>query len=561
MPRISETYEYHRQLEPLSVFIRRQRKAILIIGCAFCALVVAAVFLIDPAFFYPRLQTDPLNYWLKAKQLIEHGNTAARWAVNLRPFAYAAMPGILRAPALLLSSEFDTQLRIIQLMNVPLLAGLAIMFAYILSWSQPERRHPACIAFAFGVILLTPVWMTNVFLPLVDAPYAFFTLASLLLARAIICSDRRLRDQKLYVALFGVFFVISFTLRFTAPAVILFAGVLARGRWSRGNISRRLAVVATASAVALVTVLVLFNQNAIFGRYLREPIFFLLRASKPAMLLNLLGVALPSQIIPAFPLGFTRPVIEKHYAIHFAESPRDAIWLVAGILISLVIISGAWNVRRKMLPELLYIAVPLPVLALMLPSTTRYVMTYQPFLWLFFYYGLGAIFAKLHLKRTIIVRNRKAVGVLAVVAVCLVIGLRMFRSAGTSGPQAVAVRVTGMPAYVSDVSRTFRNLRHYLDTLPRDSVLLVGQWGTNGRWSAIEGFHYYAADSLLPEVARRIPVYVLAECGTQETCQDPREFGLYVRYDIEKWGSFIYKPEFMYVTPHANAQVYRIFPL
>jgi hypothetical protein len=561
LPHQHETYEYHCRLEPFGVFLRRERQAILFIGCAFAALMIAGVFLIDPAFFYPRLQTDPLNYWLKAKQLVEHGNTAARWSVNLPPFPYAAMPGILRAPALLVSPEFDTQLRVIQLLNVPIAAGIAIISAYILSWSQPESRHRLIIALSFAFVLLSPVWIANVFLPLVDAPYAFFTLSSLVLARSIICSSQRLRNQKLSISLFVVFFTISFALRFTAPVVILFAAVLARGRWSQGHISRRMRMTALAAAVALVAALVVINAQAIFGRYFTEPIFFARRASKPGMILNLLGVAVPSEIFPAFALGFSQPPIESHVATHFAETARDTVWLFIGLAISACVATGMWNMKAKLRAELVYVLVAMPVLAIIVPSTTRYLMSYQPIFWLFFSYGLAAVAKRTGVDRLSQRQRRMALTGFAVAAACGVIALRMWRTAGTAGPQSVAVRITQAPEYVRDVSKTFRNLRGYLATLPRDSVLLVGQWGTSGRWNIISGLQYYHADAHLAEVAKRIPVYVLAECGTQENCENPRELAFYVRHQLERWGKFSYEPAFIYVTPHANAQVYRLFPL
>ncbi|MGI9044255.1 MAG: hypothetical protein ACR2GK_09050 [Gemmatimonadaceae bacterium] len=66
---------------------------------------LAILFSIDPAFFYPRIETDQLLYLLKAKSLVETGSTAARLYVNADPFAYAAMPGVLRAPFLLMFDE------------------------------------------------------------------------------------------------------------------------------------------------------------------------------------------------------------------------------------------------------------------------------------------------------------------------------------------------------------------------------------------------------------------------------------------------------------------------
>src|SRR5215213_58931 len=162
---LSESYKYHAALEPISSFVRREYLWIALASGLFCAIVLFGIFFIDPAYFYPRLQTDPLNYYLKASALVNSGTTAARFAVNQHPFAYAAMPGVLRAPVLFFFSDFDDQLRGIQILNIPILVSLALMSAYILSWTQPVRRHWMVIVFAFAFILLSPVWIANMFLP------------------------------------------------------------------------------------------------------------------------------------------------------------------------------------------------------------------------------------------------------------------------------------------------------------------------------------------------------------------------------------------------------------
>lgn len=86
------------------------------------------------------------------------------------------MPGALRAPLLDLFDDFDEQLRAVQILNIPIVVAVALFSAYIFSWIHPKRRHHWVIAFAFGFTLLNPVWLSNIFLPLVDAPYAAFTM-------------------------------------------------------------------------------------------------------------------------------------------------------------------------------------------------------------------------------------------------------------------------------------------------------------------------------------------------------------------------------------------------
>src|SRR5215207_6415272 len=236
---LSESYQYHAALEPISSFVRREYLAIALAAGVFSAIMLFAIFFVDPAFFYPRLQTDPLNYYLKASALVNSGTTAARFAVNQSPFAYAAMPGVLRAPALFFFTDFDDQLRGMQILNIPILASLGIMSAYILSWTQPVRRHWMVIVFAFVFILLSPVWIANMFLPLADAPFAAFSIGAILVSMSLICSPVPVSRRPGMIALFAILFIVASSVRFTGPAVLAFFAVLARGRWNFRQLSRR----------------------------------------------------------------------------------------------------------------------------------------------------------------------------------------------------------------------------------------------------------------------------------------------------------------------------------
>ena len=263
------SHEFHFRIESISSFCRREWKSIAAFGGAFVVVMTAAVLLIDPAFFYPRLQTDPLNYWLKAKSLVENGNTSATWAVNIRPFAYAAMPGVIRAPLLILFNGFDAQLRAIQIVNIPIGALVALLSAYIFSWSLPQSRHWLAIGFAFVFTLFNPVWVANVFLPLVDAPYALFTLICIVLSVRLFAAPVT-RSRGLLIAAYVLCLAIAFPMRFTAPLVLVFALTLVLGR-SDGSLTRHRRIIGLAAAAAiLLASLVLLNADAIFGRYFRE---------------------------------------------------------------------------------------------------------------------------------------------------------------------------------------------------------------------------------------------------------------------------------------------------
>ena len=551
-------YEFHRQIESPSHFARREWKALLFCGGALMAALCAVILLIDPAFFYPRISSDPLNYILKAQSLVERGTLEVAWAVNLRPFSYVAMPGLLRAPAVMGFQEFDQQLRAMQLMNVPILVSLAALSAYVFSWVLPPERHRLAIVFAFGFTLLSPIWLANVFLPLADAPYAVFTLVTILLAVELLCSDKPLAQRPLLLVLFALTFAMSFMLRFTAPVLMLFIAPLARTRLKGSSQSRaRLRLFFILMFVA-VAVLVALNANTIFGRYFNEPIFFLRRAEKSGILLNLFGAAFPTQILPTFQLGFVHPPVVEQVKTSFSSTIPDMAWALVGCAISAIILAGMWIGRRPLKPELLYVVGALPVLALMMPSTTRYLMPYQPFYWIFFYVGASTLVTRHAPWLARLARSRRVMwaGIAAVAAI--VVGLRAWKSAGTASERYHVVTLNSVPAYHNEVTSTFRSLRNYLETLPRERTLLIGGAGAAGRWKVISDLDYYAADSALPGVTAEKDVYLVVECGTLDACQAWDIYGTRLQARILKHAPVRFDSVFAVGSPRARAKVLRV---
>jgi hypothetical protein len=537
--------------------MRREWKAVAWFGGAFALIMLSAIVAIDPAFFYPRLQTDPLNYYLKAQSLTETGSTTARWAVNLPPFPYVSLPGLLRVPFIAAFREFDDQLRAIQIFNIPIVGSVAVMSAYILSWTQPVRRHWMTVAFAFGFTLLSPIWIANVFLPLADAPYSAFTLAVLLVAVRITCSARTSARQIWWIAIFALLLTTAFLLRFTAPVLLVYAGTLGLGKWRIADMSRRAKVTVIASTAVFLVALASFNLQAILGRYFFEPLYFLVKGDKPGMVLNLFGAAVPSQIIPDFQLGFRHPPIQAIFHTTFASSPQDVVWTAVGLAISAIVVAGAWVARTKYLPEILYVVAPLPVLALMLPSTTRYLTSYQAFMWIFFYYGVVALTAR-YKWLTRAARSRVAVVTAVVVLLSVVVGLRWGKLAGTASERNLAVTVTHAPRYVREVSATFRGLRGFLESLPRHNTLLIGWSGNVGRWKVISDRDYYYPDSALASAVRTKNVYLLAECGTLEACQSWDIWKEQRKNDVLRFGNFRFDTVYAAGSGLAKVEVFRM---
>lgn len=554
-----QSFEFHRSLESPAAFMRREWKSIAFFGGGFCLVMAALVLWIDPAFFYPRLQTDTLLYYLKAKSLVETGSTSARLAINLPPYAYTAMPGVMRAPFIAVFKDFDDQWRGMQLLNIPILASVAVMSAYIFSWVVPRRFHWLTVAFAFVFTTLSPVWIANVFSPIVDAPYAAFSLMALLLSVKILCDLRPLRSMTGSIAVYTALFVLVFLLRFTGPVLFVFAATLAYGRWNDQPISPSTKRILIVGPIVAVLLLIAFNFQAIFGRFIIELLSLLFHGEKLGMLVNLFGLAIPDQIIPSFHLGFSEPPIVDTFYTQFTHTAKDAAWTLFGFVISAVVVFGMWKSRAKFLPEILYILAPLAVLTLMLPSTPRYLMSYQAFLWLFFYEGSRIIYRRF-VPGPLTRRARYIAVVVSVTVVVVAGGLRWYRVAGTGADRSMAVSFGRAPQYISDVSTTFRSLRQFVETLPKDNTLLIGGRGEVGRWTAISNLPYYQPDSALVSVAGKKEVYLLLECGTLEVCQAFPEWKNRALNLLCMVGEFQYDSVFAVRTKWARAEVLRVRP-
>lgn len=558
MDYLSTSYEFHERLESPLTFVRREWQAILVFGGGFTIVMLFAILAVDPSYFYPRLSTDPLLYYLKGLSFAESGHTAATLTVNRPPFRYMAMPGVLRSPFMMIFDDFDSQLRAIQISNVAAVALVAVMHAHILSWVLPIARHWMAIGFAFGFMLLSPVWAANVFSPLAEAPYSVFTFASLLLILRLVCSGRPLRHQIPTVLLALATFTLAFLVKFTAPALFVFAGVLVLGRARKNGTSGQKVAAGGAAALAVLVLLLAVNWDVLSKRYFPDLLHFYWNADKVDMVFHLIGSALPSQVIPDFYLGFSHPPALNAYQPALVFTPGDLVLAVVGVGISVTIFLGIWKTRNRFAPEIAYFLCALPLLTLIIPSTARYLMAYQPILWMFFYVGAAT------LLQPLTSRVRKGallpVGgllVAAAIAAGLVL-LRSSRMAGTESKRATSISIGETRGYVGEVSSTFRQLRGFLETLDKDQTLLIGTRGNFGRWKAISGLSYYRPDSALEEAAAKRDVYLLLECGTFDTCEHFAGWERQGRDSLGKFGRFDFDSVFARSSVHAKARVYRL---
>jgi hypothetical protein len=136
--------------------------------------------------------------------------------------------------------------------------------------------------------------------------------------------------------------------------------------------------------------------------------------------------------------------------------------------------------------------------------------------------------------------------------------VRSQRVAGTGGDRSSAISIGASRGYIREVASTFRSLRIFLETLPRERTLLVGIPGSVGRWKVIAGLDYYSPDSALSATVERRDMYALAECGTLEACQNFTARDIMLHRWLKRYGDFSYDLVFSKMTPHGKAVVYRI---
>ena len=552
-----DAFHFHRRLESFPEFCRREWRPLLFFGLSFTLLLVAVILLVDESFFYSRVQTDALWYYLKGRAFAETGSTAARLAINMQPYVFNSMPGVLRAPFIRALSPFDDQLRGIQLANVVIMDAVAVMSAYILSWSVPRKWHWTVIGFSFAFSVMAPWWMQNVFLPLTDAPYAGLSLASVLVAVAIIASPG-VRSKKVLFIAFAISFVGAFVLRFTEPAVLILVAALMWGRYRTRPVSPSVITATTAVAIAAiisVSVLVALNRETIFGKYFLELSWFLRVGEKQPMLLNLFCVAIPQQIIPAFDLGFSNPPILGLFRGGLTGTRGDVAWSMVGLVISIIVIAGAWRSRRRFSPEILMLLAALPALVLLMPSTPRYLMTYQAFIWIWFYEGSAGIAALIPAAAQRASRNFA----LAAVAAALVTGLALgLKSRGLINRGGFSAATFYPASYVRGETGTYRPLATFMDRLPKKRTILVSLTSSLGRWNAISGLDYYFPDSAITRAASTRDMYLVLDCGSAAMCETFSRDEKLIIARLAQYGSFRYEPVFEASATKSRAKVFRI---
>jgi hypothetical protein len=368
--------------------------------------------------------------------------------------------------------------------------------------------------------------------------------------------ERASRWRKIF---FAVLFAVAFACRFTAPVILVYGWFLHRSERSAGSRgpSRRVMLATAAGALTLVAALLILRPRVV-AYYLVLPIIFLWRAGIPEMVSNLVAFAVPYQLIPGLELLFERPPLANMYKPVFATTPFDAVLTAIGVAISGMTVAGMFLLRRTMRPALAFVLVPLPVLASIIPSTGRYLLSYQPFFWIFMYAGAAALVAIVAPG----FRWTRRVTITVVSAACVlaaaVVYVRSERFAGGGKVSLANLSLGETRRGAADVASTYRGLRQFLEKLPRKETLLIGTQGNMGQWKAIAGIDYYNPDSGLVHVSRQKKVYLVLACPTPGLCSAMDYADSKERERLLRLGKLGFAPVFNVANAYSAARVYQV---
>jgi len=133
-----------------------------------------------------------------------------------------------------------------------------------------------------------------------------------------------------------------------------------------------------------------------------------------------------------------------------------------------------WRSREKFAPEFWYCVAAFAVVGPIIPSAARYIMAYQPFLWIFFYAGMTVLLRR---SRRAVSNSRILFAALALIVITTgaVVYLRAERTRWHREAIVLQRSRRRHASYVSEVAWTFRGLRNFLETLPRDHTLLISE--------------------------------------------------------------------------------------
>jgi hypothetical protein len=183
-------------------------------------------------------------------------------------------------------------------------------------------------------------------------------------------------------------------------------------------------------------------------------------------------------------------------------------WIVAGLAISGLVLSGAWRERERLAPELLLLATTVAVYAMATNSTSRYLASVQPVFWVLLLAGGAPVWKRLQPFRGLVAA--------AAAVAALGVGANMATNITRSFSGLHGARWPELFPFLRDLSTTFEQGQQRVGVLAGASpdtrfVLLADDI----RWRAIAGVRFVAAQDAGAAVCAGAPVYVVHACDAR----------------------------------------------
>lgn len=528
-------------------FIGGNWRWLLLVNLLFVTAYLVLIFGLDIEFYYSIFNTDPFLYYIKGYQFATQHNFDARLAENLPPFQYVSMPGIIRYPAYILSGDFDEQLRIMQVGNVLILACVGLLFSYYLHAVLPVEYSIVTFTLPYIYLGISSAWQVNAFVPMSDSLFALFSVSAMVRIRSAEFSEKVDGKMALSMAITAFFVFIAITLKYYGISLVAFAYAAWKSEPVNNYIIKYLSRLGIA-AVACIAIL-FYYQFSTFQLYYSTLARAFHSSSLIDILLPLVSVSIPEQIVPNYKSFFAS---FPFFSSNLLSSPRNIILTTAGISITSIIIYGAYLARSRFFPEIVFIATILPIVGIFSDNTPRYLGSCQMLFWIFFIFAFQRM-VKMAMPQFQLKANAKVfifafLIIFMSVAALLRISIMSHRnSVGTLHAHQVFF----------GTARIYRNLHHFLGSLPTQTTRLLLLDGDGGKWQAISRFTYYSPDKSLVDLVGKYNFYVVFDNNKRDNI-DMSLLEKQTLASLKEYGNFIFVKIYSEKNQFAEAEVYKV---
>jgi len=526
-------------------------------------------------FFLPKMTMDPLFYFLMVKSILAGKGHALVLAENMAAPARAYGVSYVYALAAWPFTDYAAILRSIQATNFVVAAACLGLWFYYIARSLPALR-PITFAILAVVVLIDARWQRMVALPNADLLPSLLTIVAILVARPLL--DGALRSPAAWLIRGGTVLLVAGLGFFVKMSVVTVA--LAVPLAMAGRTSRRTIALAGAGVVGGMVLVVAANHmvvaeylQALLSLYHRGATTQGIEAPIGSLLANLVFSGFPSRVIPNLWMMFQDGAQLQSMAFHLASlSLRTVGAMLVGAAVSGVILAGVPTLWRRHRLELLLLLVVLPVFALVPNSTVRYLVPYQPVIWLAFLAGLEQLRGGLarrqwgwlaHWRRWSAASRLPLLAVTAFFVLGLaVVEANQLRLRFRGGLNGVAL--------IGDVSSVYREVEAVLAAIPADNARIVYvDWAKiayaydpnlgSANWLAVSAIPQRVPDAQLVAEAGHVRTLAVFTCE-KSSCPKFDEIRDATFDDLRRLGSFRFEPMLVTATGSARGEVYRLVP-